>query len=113
MVKELNFLSPTPPGSFDMVMPIKRISLEELVNRHALEITPKALNFSKKGYIRMESSRDPTHSAQHIDRLIFYLNGFLTAHPEHIKSINFNELLIALTWHDVWKTENYGNNSKI
>ncbi len=61
-------------------------------------------NLCVEGLSRMTKTRDPLHDDQHIHRIIKDLGIFL----EQTKlDVNFGVLLIAICWHDIWKSTRF------
>lgn len=52
----------------------------------------------------MSLSRDPIHDHHHLGRLLKYLTTFL---KHHQRRIDFQVLLPAICWHDVWKGQRH------
>lgn len=72
-----------------------------LQKNKAVKISPATLEICLEGERLMMVSPDPLHNHHHLNRLFKNLSTFLRNHP-HLKP-NFDVLLTALCWHDVWK----------
>lgn len=77
-----------------------------LHNHPHIKISKNALMLCRVGEQKMALSVDPLHDDNHIGRLLNNLKYFLKSHQNYHK-INFEILLLAICWHDVWKAERH------
>ncbi|MFH1404528.1 MAG: hypothetical protein ABIH21_00320 [Patescibacteria group bacterium] len=52
----------------------------------------------------MSQSKDDTHDEQHVERILGHLSYFLTKNPDQKQQLDFEILLLAICWHDTWKS---------
>ena len=58
----------------------------------------------------MERSIDPSHDVKHIENVLNNLDEFLESGEVNPSKINFEVLLVAICWHDVWKSARMPDN---
>lgn len=71
-----------------------------LTDHPKIKLPQQMIELCREGERRMSLSRDPVHDHHHLGRLFRYLKTF---QRHHSLPINFQVLLPAICWHDVWK----------
>lgn len=75
--------------------------IEKFLSNHPdIKLSPKILKLCTEGERLMSQSPDPIHDHHHIGRILRQLDRFLKSHT---KRPDFEILLPAICWHDVWK----------
>jgi len=81
------------------------MTLKEFLTKYQLSLFPPVLHACQEAIRRMNLSRDPFHDTSHISRILSNLDQFLSENRElSVSKINFSVLLLAICWHDVWKS---------
>ncbi|MEK7532413.1 MAG: hypothetical protein AAB579_02315 [Patescibacteria group bacterium] len=81
------------------------MKLDELINKHKLNISKEIKDLCELGIEHMTQSVDPLHDQKHVFNLHELLDKFLTHEKSVSKTaINFDVLLPAIAWHDIWKS---------
>lgn len=89
------------------------MTLKEFITKYHLALSPPLLHACQEGLRRMNISRDPFHDNSHVTGILANLDQFLTENRElSISKINFPVLLLAICWHDVWKSQGNFTNRK-
>lgn len=78
--------------------------LISFIKKYKIEISELSLELCKKGMGEMEKSIDPAHNKEHIENILDNLDQFLQSGEVKSEKINFEILLVAICWHDVWKS---------
>lgn len=82
------------------------MKVDYFLEKHNIKLSEWALKAYKDGCAHMEKSKDPVgHGAWHVSELLYFLDKFLDENEEvEKKDINFDILMSAIAWHDVWKS---------
>jgi hypothetical protein len=78
------------------------MKLATLLKKHSIHLTDSTLKICEEGVNRMGKSIDPHHDRSHVARLFNHLSYLISSDKQLRKIINFNVLLPAICWHDVW-----------
>lgn len=78
--------------------------LIRFIKKYKIEIPQSSLELCKKGLEKMEESIDPAHNQEHVENILDNLDKFLESGEIKGGKINFEILLVAICWHDVWKS---------
>jgi len=80
------------------------MKLEEFINKYEITLTDKMEKVCADGLERMRQCLDHVHNQAHVEDIIGLLDTFFRASDEvKPELIDFNILLPAICWHDVWK----------
>jgi hypothetical protein len=80
--------------------------LNKLLQKNHITLWPDVYNACKEGIRRMSKSPDPLHNHHHILSILKDLDIMLSEdHEINWEKVNFNVLLLAITWHDIWKAQ--------
>ena len=83
------------------------MQFEEFLQKNNITLPESLFSLCQKGLGLMEKSIDPLHKGDHIFRILDSLNSLLKYNP-HIKEIiDFEVLLPAICWHDVWRSKKF------
>jgi hypothetical protein len=85
------------------------MKFETLLKKHHIKIKSDVKKICLDGLDIMEQTIDPIHDREHIENIFDHLDYLLTQAPKIKKSIAFDVLLMAICWHDAWKS---GKNAK-
>lgn len=80
------------------------MTLLDFLNKRNLTLSDKSLKLCQKGIDLMSEAINLTHNRSHVEGLLDNLDQFIE--KELIQknlNINFDVLLLAICWHDVWK----------
>ena len=81
------------------------MKLEEFIGKHGLIISEEINRACADGLALMRASQEPAHSERHIEDIISLLDEFLGQAKEiDAGRINYEILLPAICWHDIWKS---------
>lgn len=84
------------------------MNLSEFLYRQNLALESAVFSFCQEGIEMMAESLDPFHTEKHIFRILDILDSFLRENDQVLKSqIDFEVLLTAICWHDVWKSRRF------
>lgn len=78
------------------------MKLTTLLKKHSIVLSKSTFKVCKEGISRMGKSIDPHHDKKHIERLFNHLSYLLSVDNNLSSMINFNILIPAICWHDVW-----------
>ncbi|MFA5828395.1 MAG: hypothetical protein WC841_03515 [Candidatus Shapirobacteria bacterium] len=78
--------------------------LNEFIKKYRIEISPLSMRLCREGIERMKKSIDPAHDEKHVENILENIDGFLESKEVKVERINFEILLVAICWHDVWKS---------
>ena len=84
------------------------MTLDAFLTKNEVELSPLTKTFCEEGIERMRSSIDPAHNVGHSERIIADLDKFVEENKE--LEVDFETLLISLSWHDVWRATNFKPN---
>lgn len=82
-------------------------NMEKLINfikKYRIKISSSSLKLCQRGLEKMKESIDPAHNEEHVENILDNLDKFLESGQIKITKINFEILLVAICWHDVWKS---------
>lgn len=80
------------------------MELSEFISKHQIIISPATAESCKTALEKMSKSEDVLHDLGHIARIFDLLDEFLINETRVRKDqINFEVLLLAISWHDTWK----------
>lgn len=84
---------------------------DKFLKAEEIQIPSEVIVWCNKGIEIMTESRDPLHDEKHIFSLLDNLSVFLREERE-VKNlkIDFCVLLLAICWHDVWKSRRFPSN---
>jgi hypothetical protein len=85
------------------------MELAAFLEKNQIALSPAARESCEIALKRMAESRDVLHDQNHILRMYDLLDQFL-ANEKGVSKIliNFDVLLVAISWHDVWKATRRG-----
>lgn len=87
------------------------MNLEEFLAKNQLRLSAIVLSLCKEAIAKMERSKDVLHNEKHIFCLLTNLDLLLENETTIKKSeINFDVLLLAIYWHDVWRSNRLPRN---
>jgi hypothetical protein len=82
------------------------MTLKKLIQKNHINLIPDVKSACEEGIKRMLKSPDPLHNHRHIQNMLKDLDIMLSEDREIIwEKVNFNILLLAITWHDIWKSQ--------
>ncbi len=82
------------------------MKLEEFINKYQITLTDKMRKVCADGLARMQRGLDHVHNETHVEDIIGLLDTFFQSSDEvKFEQIDFNILLPAICWHDVWKAK--------
>ena len=81
------------------------MQLSEFLTKNKIEISPEVLESSAAAVGEMSRSHDVLHDVNHILRLLDILDQFINWEKDIRPRINFDILILALLWHDIWKAK--------
>jgi len=87
---------------------LTRMTLDTLLTKNGVELSPLTKTFCDQGISRIRNSADPAHNVGHLERMIFDLDKFVEGNKD--LEIDFETLLISISWHDVWIAQNFRPN---
>lgn len=80
---------------------------EEFLQNSSIKLPVSLFSLCKEGLKLMQKSVDPLHKEDHIFRILDSLNSLLKYSPKIKKTINFEILIPAICWHDIWKSQKF------
>ncbi|EKE13274.1 MAG: hypothetical protein ACD_13C00047G0001 [uncultured bacterium] len=80
------------------------MTLTAFLFKNRLRISPASLSACEYALRNMHRSLDPLHNHLHIYSMLESLHSFINADPNIKSQIDFDVLLVAICWHDVWKS---------
>lgn len=83
------------------------MQFEEFLQNNNITLSESLISLCKEGSRQMEKSIDPLHKEDHIERILDSLNSLLKYSPKIKKTINFEILIPAICWHDIWKSQKF------
>jgi len=84
------------------------MKVEDFIKKHKITLNNQAKKICQEGIKQMYKSKDPIHGHIHIFDIIGLLDRFINESNEINKpKINFNILLPAICWHDIWKSQRH------
>lgn len=87
------------------------MKLPELLVKHNISISNDVRHHCELGIEIMKDAQDLSHSDSHIYRIFRDLDLFLCENKEIKKNeIDFEALLLAICWHDVWRSKKLTTN---
>jgi len=78
------------------------MKLQELVKQNNLALSKKSLRLAEIGIHKMSEAKDKSHGVYHVYHIFDNLNYLLSCNSEIRRKINFDVLILAICWHDVW-----------
>ncbi len=82
------------------------MTLNRLLHKNNITLIQDVYNACKEGIRLMSKSPDPLHNHHHILNMLKDLDLMLSNdHEINWKKVNFNVLLLSITWHDIWKSQ--------
>ncbi len=81
------------------------MNFTKYIEDHGYEISPEVLELCVIGLRRMDASCDPLHLRSHIDDMFQELPSLLATVPRIGLRVDYEVLLLAIIWHDVWKAK--------
>jgi hypothetical protein len=82
-----------------------KFQLVDYLEKNKIELKLELLTLCDNALIRMSNSPDPLHDSAHVNNILNDLENFIreddTVEQKHL---NFNVLITAICWHDVWKS---------
>lgn len=90
------------------------MQLEEFISRRKIVLSEEVASLCKKGIDLMGASLDPNHNEEHLFGIFSDLDRFLDEEPQ-VKDtdLDFEILLLAICWHDVWRSRRPQTASRI
>jgi len=80
------------------------MKLEQFLSKYQITLTDKMLKVCQDGLAQMRQSLDYIHNDTHVEDIIGLLDTFFQSSAEvKPEQVNFNILLPAICWHDIWK----------
>jgi len=73
-------------------------------------VSGEGLRLIESAYCRLEKYDNIINGLKHSRNLFDYFNIFLEKNPEYKDELNFEAILIAIFWHDMWKVERKSKN---
>lgn len=84
------------------------MKLDEFIVKNKINIAGQVILMCEAGIEIMRKSKTPNYDERHIFSIFLNLDRFLDEEKGADKSkINFEVLLLAICWHDVWKTKRF------
>lgn len=84
------------------------MTLGEFLKTNEVVLSGSVFSLCMKGTEIMKKSIDPIHDVNHAVRILDDLNRFLREERRIKKSeIDFEVLLLAICWHDAWKSQRF------
>jgi hypothetical protein len=81
------------------------MNIDQFVSKYNIALDPEIYAACFDGIEVMGKSIDPHHNNSHVDNLLNYLDILLISNPAVGKTIDYNILLPAICWHDVWVSQ--------
>ena len=90
------------------------MTLNRFLQEHSfVSLTRGTLMACREGLKLMSQSLDPLHNLAHIERILDNLDRFINESREvKWKKVNFDVLLLAICWHDIWKSQRLATSGK-
>jgi len=89
------------------------MTLDELITKHHIVLSSETYMWCNRAIEAMKDTIDPLHDDSHILRIFSYLDKLITEDKTlDIHSINFEALLLAICWHDLWKSTRFPSTLK-
>lgn len=87
------------------------MGLNEFLAKNNVILEEPVLRFCQEGIEIMKNGIDPLHDDDHVLAIIGNLDRFLNENEEIDRCrINFSVLLLAICWHDIWKSQRLSKN---
>jgi hypothetical protein len=80
------------------------MKFDTFVKEHELKLDGKTLDMCHEGLSIMRRSVDAIHDERHIEDIFTNLDYLIQRLPEVKKLVTFDSLLMAICWHDTWKS---------
>lgn len=88
------------------------MTFNKFLSQNNISLSKNSIDICIEAIKIMEKSIDPVHDENHIFRILKSLNNFLKNNQEFdCKKINFEVLIVAIFWHDVWKSQKFPHNA--
>lgn len=88
------------------------MELKAFLSKNDVILPSLTLDLCNEGLTIMKRSTDPLHDDMHIARILGDLDCFLGKESKIDKrKIDFKTLLLAICWHDVWKSRRFPTNT--
>lgn len=82
------------------------MKLEEFLFKNKPGLSEEVISLCKDGIELMRQGRDPNHNETHVFRILNDLDNFLKQEPQGgTNDVNFEVLLLAICWHDSWRSQ--------
>lgn len=82
------------------------MTLLAFTKKHHIRLSTEILLACMEGINQMSQSRDDMHDHTHVQSILESLDKFIQENTEvPTSAIDFNSLLLAICWHDVWKSK--------
>ncbi len=78
------------------------MKLQLFISKNNIKVSPIVLGLCLTAMEIMTKSVDPAHDEKHVQDMLTNLNYLINKMPDIKKSINFDILLLSITWHDTW-----------
>ena len=87
------------------------MGLNEFLSKNKIVLEEPVLKFCQEGIEVMKKGIDPLHNNDHVLAIIDNLDRFINENKEiDRRHINFPVLLLAICWHDTWKSQRLSKN---
>lgn len=80
------------------------MKFERFIKKYNLNLDKKTLSLCREGLKIMRKSIDAIHDEKHIEGIFTNLDYLIEKLPETKDLVTFDSLLLAICWHDTWKS---------
>jgi hypothetical protein len=80
----------------------KEMKLQEFLRKNKITLDQKMVKICETGLSKMRHAKDRSHGISHIFHILNNLDYLINSNPTFRAKINFDILLPAICWHDVW-----------
>lgn len=82
------------------------MTLTAFIKKHQIQLSSEVFSACTEGIRQMSQSCDDMHDQAHVHSILDSLDKFIQENSQVKKSaIDFATLLLAICWHDVWKSQ--------
>ncbi len=85
------------------------MNLRGFCNKHDILLDDSIYKISLVGIKEMKSCENQHHDVSHVYRIFDELDHLLKINPKLLNKINFQVLLPAICWHDIWISKQQAN----
>ncbi len=83
------------------------MQLDEFISKNQINLRDQVIQICEAGIEIMRRSINPLHDERHIFGILSNLDTFLETGEVEKSKINFEVLLLAICWHDVWRAKRF------